>query len=285
MIRRIPGASETGPYRGSCSGTGVGDGMVGLNEASKGRLSAEELGELWNVYKSTGDIDAKNEILLNYGYLVKWIVRRMMPKYNNYNEYDDLVSCGMLGLIDAVDKFELKHEVKFETYAVSRIRGEILDYMRSQDWASPSLRKKINAITNAYETFELQNPGHPVDQDVADSLGMPVEQVHKILTQTHMFNLVNFEDALNSGNPESEIGNRDENTPEDELLEKEKKELLAQEIDALPEKERLVITLYYYEGLLLKEIADILQVTESRVSQIHSKVLAKMRTKLEKVVY
>jgi len=257
--------------------------MVGLNETTR-RLTPEELGRLWTEFKSTGDIDAKNEILLNYGYLVKWIVRRMMPKYNNYNEYDDLVSCGMLGLIDAVDKFELKHEVKFETYAVSRIRGEILDYMRAQDWASPSLRKKISAITNAYETFESTNPGRPADQDVADSLGMQVEQIHKILTQTHMFNLVNFEDALNSDNPEVEIGNKDENSPESELLDKEKKELLAQVIDALPEKERLVITLYYYEGLLLKEIADMLQVTESRVSQIHSKVLAKMRTKLEKVV-
>jgi len=257
--------------------------MVGMNETGQ-RLEPEELSSLWREFKDTGDIGAKNEILLNYGYLVKWIVRRMMPKYNNYNEYDDLVSCGMLGLIDAVDKFELKHEVKFETYAVSRIRGEILDYMRSQDWASPSLRKKISAITNAYEIYESRNPGRPVDKDVADSLGMPAVQVRKILTQAHMFNLVNFEDALNSGNPEADIGNKDENTPEDELLDKEKKEILAQVIDTLPEKERLVITLYYYEGMLLKEIADILQVTESRVSQIHSKVLAKMRIKLEKVV-
>ena len=257
--------------------------MTSTNDA-KAKLTPEELGNLWGVYKESGSIEAKNEILLNYGYLVKWIVRRMMPKYNNYNEYDDLVSCGMLGLIDAVEKFELKHEVKFETYAVSRIRGEILDYMRSQDWASPSLRKKISAITNAYETFENLNPGRPADKSVADSLGMPVEQVQKILTQSHMFNLVNFEDALSSGNTEAEIKSTDTSTPEEELLNKEKKELLVDVIDALPEKERLVITLYYYEGLLLKEIADILQVTESRVSQIHSKVLSKMRTKLEKLI-
>ena len=257
--------------------------MVCTNEV-KLKLAPDELECLWITYKETGDIDAKNRLLLNYGYLVKWIVRRMMPKYNNYNEYDDLVSCGMLGLIDAVDRFKLTHEVKFETYAVSRIRGEILDYMRAQDWASPSLRKKINAITNAYEMFENQHPGRPADKEVAESLGMQVEQVQKILTQTHMFNLVNFEDALSAGNPEAEIKNRDENTPEEELLNKEKKELLTKVIDSLPEKERLVITLYYYEGLLLKEIAEMLQVTESRVSQIHSKVLIKMRTKLEKVI-
>jgi RNA polymerase sigma factor for flagellar operon FliA len=191
----------------------------------------------------------------------------------------------MLGLIDAVDKFELEHKVKFETYAVSRIRGEILDYMRSQDWASPSLRKKISAITNAYEIYESQNPGRAVDKDVADSLGMPVDQVRKIQNQTHMFNLVNFEDALGGGGSlEAEIGNYDENTPEDELLEKEKKKILAEVIEELPDKERLLITLYYYEGLLLKEIAEIMRATESRVSQIHSKVLAKMRIKLEKVI-
>jgi len=248
------------------------------------KLTQEELDQLWVAYKSSKDMDAKNDLLIHYGYLVKWIVRRMMPKYNNYNEYDDLVSCGMIGLIDAVDKFELKHEVKFETYAVTRVRGEILDYMRAQDWASPSLRKKISAINSAYEAFEGQNPEGPVDQQVADSLGMPVEQVHKVLNQTHMFNLINFEDALGSGNPEAEIKNRDEKTPEDELLEKEKKAVLIEVIDELPDKERTVITLYYYEGLLLKEIADILNVTESRVSQIHSKVLAKMKVKLDKVV-
>ena len=258
--------------------------MVETTE-TKHKLSPEELEALWKTFKETGNIEAKNEILLHYGYLVRWIVRRMMPKYNNFNEYDDLVSCGMLGLIDAVDKFELKHEVKFETYAFPRIRGEILDYMRSQDWASPSLRKKINAITSAYETFESQHLGRPVDQDVADSLDMPLEQVHKILNQAHMFNVVNFEDALSTGNSEAEIQSNDEYSPEEELLKKEKKRLIAEAIDALPDKERTVITLYYYEGMLLKEIADVLNVTESRVSQIHSKVLAKMRMKLEKVIY
>jgi len=248
------------------------------------KRSPEELDKLWIEFKSTGDKGAKDDLLLHYGYLVRWIVRRMMPKYNNYNEYDDLVSSGMIGLIDAVNKFELKHEVKFETYAVTRVRGEILDYMRSQDWASPSLRKKISSINSAYEVYESKNPNGPVDQQVADSLGMTVENVHKVLNQTHMFNLINFEDALGTANPEAEIKSRDEKSPEDELLEKEKKAVLVQVIDELPEKERIVITLYYYEGLLLKEIADILSVTESRISQIHSKVLAKMRARLSHVV-
>ena len=250
----------------------------------KTRLTSEELGELWCYYKKTGDAETKDKLLLNYGYLLKWIVGRMMPKYNNHNDYDDLLSCGMLGLIDAVDRFELKHEVKFETYAVSRIRGEILDYMRSQDWAPPSLRKKISAITSAYEKLEIEDHETPTEQKVAEELNMPVEQVQKILAQTHMFNLVNFEDALGSPEPVADIINQEDNRPEDRLIEQEQKEILTEVIDSLPEKERLVITLYYYEGLLLKQIADILQVTESRVSQIHSKVLTKMRAKLQKII-
>jgi RNA polymerase sigma factor for flagellar operon FliA len=248
------------------------------------KLTPEELEDLWKVYKEKNDIEAKNEILIHYGYLVRWIVRRMMPKYNSFNEYDDLVSCGMLGLIDALDKFNVDHGVKFETYAFPRIRGEILDYMRSQDWASPSLRKKISAITAAYDAFESKNIVGSVDEKVADSLDMPVEQVHKILNQAHMFNVVNFEDALSAGNVEADVRTTDDASPENELLNKEKKQIIADVIDDLPEKERLVVTLYYYEGLLLKEIADILQVTESRVSQIHSKVLSKMKVKLERLV-
>jgi RNA polymerase sigma factor for flagellar operon FliA len=259
----------------------MSDNQVVSFDTRNSRIDPEELKQLWERYKETGDIETKNRILLNYGYLVKWIVRRMMPKYNNYNEYDDLVSCGTIGLIDAVDKFDLSQGVKFDTYAVPRIRGEILDYMRSQDWAPPSLRKKINAISRAYETYENTHPGEPDDKAVADSLNMPVEQVQKILTQTHMFNLVNFEDALsNSPNPEAELRAPDDITPEEELIKKEQKELLVELIDGLPEKERMVITLYYYEGFLLKDIAEMMQVTESRVSQIHSKVLMKMRAKL-----
>jgi len=258
----------------------------------KSRLTVEQIRHLWRDYKNTGSIDAKNEILLNYSHLVKRIVGRMMPKYSNYSEHDDLVSCGILGLIDAVDKFDLEYEVQFETYAIPRIRGEILDYMRSQDWASPSMRKKISLITSAYEKFENQAQGQTVDHAVALSLGLQVEQVQKILALAHMFNLVNFEDALNSRSLEVttrdsvvDIRNPEENALEEELLEKEKKELVAKAIDSLPDKERLVITLYYYEGLMLKEIAEILQVTESRVSQIHSKVLAKMRKTLEEAIY
>lgn len=247
-------------------------------------IPRNDIDKLWRYFKDTGDLEAKNELLLHYIYLVKWTVRRMMPKYNNYNEQDDLVNCGVIGLIDAVEKFNLDHGVKFETYAGSRICGEILDYMRSQDWAPPSLRKKINAVMKTYEALEARHHTPPSEESVADALSMPVSQVRKILSQTHMFNLVNFEDALSSSNAINEVSAPEESTPENTLLNKEMKKILGDMIENLPEKERLVITLYYYEGLLLKDIAEILEVSESRVSQIHSKVLAKLRTKLQKIV-
>jgi len=252
---------------------------VGITTEKEPQLSPEELESLWADYKKIGDVNAKHCILLHYNYLVKWIVRRVMPKYSEYSEYDDLVSCGILGLIDAVDKFQLKHNVKFETYASLRIRGEILDYMREQDWAPPSLRSKITAINKAFEKFENKNGISATEQEVADSLNMQLEQVQEILAQAHMFNLMNFEDTLDTIN--YSFRGQEESTPEDELLLQEQKERITEAIDLLPERERLAVTLYYYEGLLLKEIGNILNVSESRVSQMLSKALLKMRRALK----
>jgi RNA polymerase sigma factor for flagellar operon FliA len=239
-----------------------------------------ELDKLWRRYKQSGDPDLKNELLMKYLGLIKSIVRRIMPKYNRYNEFDDLVSCGVIGLMDAIDKFSLDLGVKFESYAVLRIRGEILDYMRSQDWAPPSMRKKISSIARCYEEIE-NTPGlEDSDEYVAEKLDMSVDQVQKILAQSHMFNLMNFEDSIAASNAINSAPVSEDSLPENRLLDKELKTALVQFIDTLPEKERLVITLYYYEELLLRDIADIMGVTESRVSQIHSKVLIKMRNKL-----
>ena len=248
-----------------------------------GDVSDEELQKLWTYYKASGDMEAKNELLLHYMPIVKRIVRRMMPKYNSYNEYDDLVNSGMIGLIDAVEKFDLKHKVKFETYAVQRIRGEILDYMRAQDWAPSSLRKKINAINSTYEALENRLGTQPTERMIAQELEVPEEQVQKILTQTHIFNLVNFEDAMSSVYSVTDIPCSDDAIPENILVGKDMRGILAELIETLPEKERLVITLYYYEELMFKEIAEILEVSESRISQIHSKVLGKLRAGIEKV--
>ncbi|MCL2496261.1 MAG: FliA/WhiG family RNA polymerase sigma factor, partial [Clostridiales bacterium] len=247
-------------------------------------IESMDIEQLWHLYKHSNNPEAKNRLLLNYVPLVKQVVRRMMPRYNNYNEYDDLVNCGVIGLIDAVEKFDLQHGVKFETYAVNRIRGEALDYMREQDWAPSSLRKKINAIAEVYEAYENRRDAVPTDQEVADVLGVSVTDVRKTLSKNHAFNLLYFDDTLAGGYSLNDVSIEGESsTPENMLLKEEMKHILADIIASLPEKERLVITLYYYEELMFKEIAEILHVSESRVSQIHSKVLLKMRMKLKKI--
>jgi RNA polymerase sigma factor for flagellar operon FliA len=204
----------------------------------------------------------------------------MMPKYSGYNEYDDFFSSGILGLIDAMERFDPEINIKFDTFAVPRIRGEIMDYMRSQDWASPGLRKKINTITQTYERLENERQTPVRERDVATELNIPEEQVTKALMHAHMFNIVSFEYALDPDMPARDIVTPEAQTSETLLMEKERKRLLTEAIEALPERERLVITLYYYEELLLKEIAQVMGVTESRVSQIHSRVLVKLKQKL-----
>lgn len=240
--------------------------------------------ELWRKFKATGDQQAKDALLVGYIPLVKQVVRRMMPKYSGHSEYDDLVSCGIIGLIDAVDKYDPEVGVKFETYAVMRVRGEILDSLRSQDWAPSSLRKKINAISKTYDELEGLYGETPSEQAVASHLGLSVGQVQKVMAKTHTFNLVNFEDTLSSFYATKDVAAPDQYTPESQVMDKEVKKILVEVIEDLPEKERLVITLYYYEELMLKEIAEVLGVSESRVSQIHSKVLGKMKQKLQKII-
>jgi RNA polymerase sigma factor, FliA/WhiG family len=244
----------------------------------------QELDALWLRFKQKGEQGAKDALLVHYIPLVRQIVRRMMPKYNSYNEYDDLVQSGVIGLIDAVDRFDPGLGVKFETYAITRVRGEILDHMRAQDWAPSSLRKKINIITRTFDELELSLGESPSDEAVAAAVGLPVIQVQKVMAKTHTFSLVGFEDTLSAASSAREVAADEQDTPEAQVMDREVKRVLAELIETLPEKERLVITLYYYEELILKEIAQVLGVTESRVSQIHSKVLTKMKQKLAKLI-
>ena len=239
---------------------------------------------LWRSYSADRDPEIKNQILSHYIPLVKSTVRRLMPKYREYSESDDLISCGVIGLIDAVDKYDINYGVKFETYASTRIRGEILDYLRKQDWAPSSLRKKINGINEAIETLESDLRRCPTDKEIADYMNMSVGETRKILEKAHMFNLLYFEDIVNGADYIECASDGGRDNPEEILQNKEVHRILAEIIGQLPEKERLVITLYYYEGMTLKEIAGVLQVTESRVSQIHSKILVTVGEKMKKAL-
>ena len=237
--------------------------------------------ELWKKYLQDNTLEAKNELILHYLYLVKSIVLRMMPTYEGYSNYDDLLSCGVLGLIDAINKYDIKRDVKFEYYASMRIKGEIIDHIRKQDWAPSSLRRKIQAIGNAYSELEKSLLRVPTDQEVAAYMDMEEDELLKIVEKTHIFNVIHFEEMLTDDYSLGHTIQDKGELPEEHLENKELKEILGNMIDTLPEKERLVITLYYYEELTLKEIANILGVSESRTSQIHSKVILKLRSKLQ----
>jgi RNA polymerase sigma factor for flagellar operon FliA len=243
-----------------------------------------DVDRLWEEYAKNKEPEIKDQLLIHYVDLVKRIVRRIMPKYRNYNEKDDLVSCGVIGLIDALDKYDITYGVKFETYASTRIRGEILDYMRRQDWAPASLRSRINKINCAIEVLENVHGRFPTDREIAENVNLSVTEVQNVLEKTHMFNLMHFEEMVSDTICTDKFNDAGDNDPAAILQDEETKRILADIIDALPEKERLVISLYYYEEMTLKEIAAILNVTESRVSQIHSKVLVRIGYKFNKAV-
>ncbi len=237
--------------------------------------------EIWKSYSRKRTIELKNELVLHYLYLVKNIVFRMLPTYENYSNYDDLTSCGVLGLMDAVEKFDINRAVKFEYYASMRIKGEIIDHIRRQDWAPYSFRKKIKAIGAAYNEMENSLSREPTDKEVADHLNMKEEELHKVIEKSYMFNVVHFEEMLSENFTLGDTIQDKGETPEEHVENEEVIRILGEMIDTLPEKERLVITLYYYEEMTLKEIAGVIGTSESRISQIHSKVIMKLRTKMQ----
>ncbi len=247
--------------------------------------TAKDVKLLWDEYSQQNSESAKNDLILHYLTLVKKIVTRMMPNYNNYYEFDDLLSVGIFGLVEAIERFDVSKNIKFETYAINRIRGKVLDYMRKQDWASVSLRKRIKDISNAYVKLEMELNRSVTDEEVAKYLGLDVEKVRSTLHKSYIFNSVNFESMLSSDDGEkvrlNDMIEVSGGESVDEHLEKQElHKILTELIAALPENERRVIELYYYEEMLIKEISQIMNLSESRISQIHSKVLGKLRTQL-----
>jgi len=235
---------------------------------------------LWDEYFATHSEEVKNKIISHYLYIVSIVVKRLMPQYKDYSEKDELMSCGVLGLIDAVNKFDRSFGVKFQTYATVRIRGEIIDYMRKQDWAPSSLRKKINSIQNAIEVLEAELNRRPTEAEIAEYLGVKESVVQKVLQKSHMFNLVYFESMIYEKESEENL-EMFRNDPYQKIENEVMLETLKKLIDQLPERERLVITLHYFEGMTMKNIAKILNISESRVSQIHSRILMDMRRALQ----
>lgn len=234
---------------------------------------------LWERYEKDRSIDNRNELLLEYAPLVKRIVKIMPYSYMGYVDEDDMISDGMFGLIDAIEKFDSKKAVKFETYASIRIKGSIVDQIRKRDVLSRNTREKHKKIEEVMELFENKFNRAPTDREIAQITGIPEKSVKKVIEEAAMANMVSLESVLAVN--ESILDKKSsQNNPEEEYKNKEIKEELADAIRGLTEKEQMVVSLYYYEELTLKEIGEVLDVSESRISQILSKTLSKLKRKL-----
>lgn len=240
--------------------------------------------KLWEEYAGTRSPEIREKIILEYAPLVKVVAGRL-SMYLGYNvEYEDLVSYGIFGLIDAIDKFDCMKDVKFETYASLRIRGAILDQIRKMDWIPRTIRQKQKRIDAAIKEIETQYGRSATDEEIATLLGITDEEYLDWQSQMKITNVVSLNEFLEQG---SEVSNEAGSTkseafdsPEEILERDELKKILAQALELLTEKERKVIVLYYYEDLTLKEISNILEVSESRISQLHTRALQKMRGKM-----
>jgi len=237
---------------------------------------------LWNQYFNDPNIENRNLLVMHYNNLVQIVVSKIFGCYNNYVERDDLMAYGMIGLIYAIEKFDLSKGIKFETYASIRIRGYIIDEIRKQDILPTSLRRRIKHIEDVYAELEGKLNRQPEDSEVAEKLGISVGKLRKIFEQSYLSNIVSFDDCLFDTATEPKAG--DKYSPEKVMEKKFLKEYLEEEIQKLNEKDKLVLSLYYNEGLTLKEIGYVIGVSESRVSQIHSKVLMLLKSRLGKIL-
>lgn len=238
--------------------------------------------QLWREYVKTKNSETRDKIILEYAPLVK-IVAGRLSIYLGYNvEYDDLVGYGIFGLIDAIDKFDYGKGVKFETYASLRIRGAILDQIRKMDWIPRSLRQKQKKMDAAMSKIESQYGRAATDDEIAKEIGIETEELLNWQGQAKVTNIVSLDEFVEATG-EKEVNTIKSNAyeqPEQIAMKNEVKKQLMDLLDSLTDKERKVILFYYYEELTLKEISHILEVSESRISQLHTKALQKMKTKL-----
>lgn len=238
--------------------------------------------KLWESYQKNSVSEIREQIIIEYAPLVKLVAGRL-SMYLGYNvEYEDLVSYGIFGLIDAIDKFDRSKDVKFETYASLRIRGAILDQIRKMDWIPRAVRQKQKKIDEAIKNIEMKTGKTALDEEIASELGVSEDEYLNWQSQLKVTNVVSLNEFVEQGTEPAMDATKNSHfaQPEDVVAESELKEVLAQSLETLTEKERRVIELYYYEELTLKEISSILEVSESRISQLHTRALAKMKKKM-----
>ena len=233
-----------------------------------------DLTNIWKEYREGKSPKLREQLILAYAPTVKYVAGRLAIHLGQYMDFEDLVSYGIFGLIDAIDKFDSDRGVKFETYASLRIRGAIIDNIRNLDWVPRTLRQKSKKFEQIYIALESELGREPTEIELAGKLGLSQAETKDLIRDSAVLSLVSLEDV------DYDLGSVDEDTPENSFNKQELREILIEAIENLTEKERLVVTLHYFEELTLREISKVMQVTESRISQIHSKSLIKMKSKL-----
>jgi len=246
--------------------------------------------ELWQAYKGRGDAAARQELIAEYAPLVKYVAGRLVIGLPSSVELDDLISYGVFGLIDAVEKFDPSRGVKFETYAVSRIKGAILDGLRAWDWVPPSLRRRAKEVERVYGELEQSLGRAATDAETAAAVGMEEKDFLALVAGLSRSNLLSLDGLWRQqeGDEGGRVSNHesvaDEAAPDPPTMVEfeERRQSLAAAIRRLPERERLVVALYYYEGLTVREISEVMGVSPSRVSQLHSKAILRLRGHLSR---
>jgi len=248
-----------------------------------------DMSMIWVQYKEKDDIEARDDLIIHYAHLVKYVANRLAINLSSVVEVDELISYGIEGLIDAIEKYDHKRNIKFETYAITRIRGSMIDGLRSMDWVPVSVRQKSKELEKTYTNLESKLGRAATDMEVAEELGITLNELSNLLREVAANTIISLDDFIpgdDNDNKKKRIVDllEDHNASDAlELLElSEVKELLTKTISRLPEKEKTVVYLYYYEGLTLKEIGMVLALSESRISQLHTKAILRLRGSLSK---
>ena len=259
---------------------------AGVSDEERAEIE-QAIAVLWREYKASGEERLRERLILHYSPLVKYVAGRVGVGLPPNIEQADLVSYGIFGLIDAIEKFDIERAIKFETYAISRIKGAIIDELRSIDWIPRSVRYKAREVEKAYAALEARLHRTPTEAEVASELGIALEDLHTIFGQVSFVNVVALDELLTAGGEKGDklslVDTLEDTKAEDPVAAfetEETKYLLAKAINTLPEREKIVVTLYYYEGLTLAEIGQVLGVTESRICQMHTKAVLQLRGKL-----
>ena len=249
-------------------------------------MSVEDTKGLWQEYRRNRDEKLRDRLILTYAPLVKYVAGRLGSGLPAHVEEGDLVSYGLLGLIGAIERYDPDRDVKFETYAIARIKGSIIDELRALDWVPRSVRARARDIERAVAELESKLGRAPSDDEIATKLGLTEDELEDSLTEISRSSIAALDElwTVSAGGDQIALIDTIEDTqgpqPQTALAQTELREAMADAIARLPEREKLVVTLYYYEELTLREIGEVLGVTESRVSQLHTKAILRLKARL-----